>query len=262
MKKFLGLNLVCGLLAVVNFLPATQWVKTYTLDPYIGPEIYYVQRTREGGGQQSGMLYGGRIGYDHIGRNKFYWGIDGMWARGILDGHGKEKQKVKSELTDANFEARFGFTVQSKYWRCASFTPFGGLGYYWEKNFYKHPSPLKAHLKNYFTYAAFGFLSQIFITPTVSIGANLKVRYLLEGKQRISHDPDHDPMNLNYEENFQYRAEIPLIYFYCWKANSLAIGLVPFFEYQHYGHRANFPFDFLETKFKFYGGTLKLFYLF
>lgn len=42
----------------------------------------------------------------------------------------------------------------------------------------------------------------------------------------------------------------------------MAVGLVPFYEYRFYGHRANFPFDFLETKLKLYGATLKLHYLF
>ena len=250
-------------------LDANPWCKTYELDPYIGPEIYYVKREKEGGSTQCGTLYGVRVGYDRVGRYKFYWGIDALWARGILTGTKKRetpngemiKERLKSELTDMNVEARLGFTFQSR-WRCASFTPFGGLGYFWEKNCYKHPSPLEIDFKNHFTYATGGVLSQLFITPTWSVGLNFKLRYLIEAEQKVEGDPEHGKLTQHYEEKLQYRTELPLTYFYCWRLHSLAISLVPFYEYRQYGHRPNFPFDFLEVKLKLYGATLKFHYLF
>lgn len=242
-------------------LLAKQWIKTYALETYAGPEIYEMRRSKEGGTRQSGTLYGFRIGYDHIHRYKFYWGIDALWAKGFLEGK-TEEHRVKSLFTDMNLEARLGYTFQSKGWRCASFTPYTGGGYFWENNDYQNPSPLTVHFKNRFSYIPLGFLSQIFIYPNWSLGMNLKLRYLLEGQQHVTHDPEHSRLIQHYEEHFQYRIELPITYFFCWKKYALALGLIPFYEYRPYGHRANFPFDFLETKLKLYGTTLKCLYLF
>lgn len=261
MKLIFHLCGLIGCLLISSFLSAKQWVQTYALEAYAGPEIYYIRRAKEGGAQQSGTLYGVRIGYDHIHRDQFYWGIDALWAKGILEGENQGKD-LKSEFTDINVEARIGYTLQSKCWRCASFTPYIGGGYFWENNDYQRPSPLPVHFKNRFSYIPIGFLSRIFITPNWSIGANFKVRYLLEAEQYVTHDPEHENLKQNYEEKLQYRAEIPLVYFFCWGKHSLAVSLVPFYEYRSYGHRVNFPFDFLETKLKLYGATLKMLYLF
>lgn len=232
------------------------------INPYIGPEIYYVKRLKEGGSKQEGTLYGVRIGYDRVKRYKLYWGIDGLWAKGTLEGNRKRENVTdhfKSRFTDINVEARVGYTFQNK-GRCFSFTPYSGLGYFWEKNCYQHPSPLQVHFKNTFSYIPIGFLSEIFITPNWSAGFNFKVRYLIEAEQKVEHDPEFGTLTQHYEEKLQYRAELPVTYY--WVCKPLAISLVPFFEYRPYGHRANFPFDFLELKMKFYGATLKFQYLF
>lgn len=244
-----------------SYLSAQQWTKSYGLEAYLGPEIYYVTRVKNGGGNQTGTLYGARIGFDQIRRYKIYWGADALWAKGTLNGKNDES-RIKSSLTDINIEGRFGYTFQSKCWRCASFTPFVGLGYFWENNFFQHPTPLPLHFKNRFFYVPFGFLSQFFLTPNWSIGANLKIRFLIDSSVHVSNDPDHDDVTQNYEELLQYRAELPLTYFVCWKEHSLAVSLVPFYEYRPYGYRANYPFDYLETKFNLYGATLKFLYLF
>jgi hypothetical protein len=263
MQFIFNLSVLIGCLFASGSLIAKQWVKTYALEAYIGPEIYYIYRTRGKETKQSGTLYGVRLGYDHIQRHKLYWGIDALWAQGILEGKtGKEKETIKSLFTDSNIEARVGFTFQSKFWRCASLTLYLGGGYFWEYNFYQHPSRLQVHFKNRFSYLPFGFLSQIFITSRWSIGANFKVRYLFESSVHVSHDPENDRATQNYEERLQYRAELPVTYFMCWNKHSLAVSLIPFYEYRPYGYRANFPFDFLETKLRLYGATLKLLYLF
>lgn len=261
MNLLIKLSILLGCLFISSLLSAKQWMQTYALEAYMGPEIYYVHRSKEGGAEQSGTLYGVRLGYDHIHRYKLYWGLDALWAKGTLEGK-VEKDRIKSTLTDANVEARLGYTFQSKCWRCASLTPYTGIGYFWEDNFFKHPSPLSIHFKNRFSYIPFGFLSQIFITPNWSIGANFKLRYLLYSEVRASNDPENEDTTQYYDERLQYRAEIPLTYFACWNRNSLAVSFVPFYEYRPYGHRANFPFDFLETKFRLYGATLKFLYLF
>lgn len=261
MKTIFKFCMLMGCLFASSVLSAKQWIKTYALEAYVGPEIYFLQREKEGGATQSGTLYGVRIGYDHIHRYKLYWGIDALWARGIIEGK-IEESHLKSQFTDMNVEARVGYTFQSKCWRCASFTPYTGGGCFWENNDYQHPSPLTVHFRNRFSYIPVGFLSQIFITPHWSVGVNFKVRYLLDAKQEVTNDPEHGKQTQHYEEKLQYRTELPITYFICWRKHSLAVSLVPFYEYRPYGHRANFPFDFLETTLKLYGATLKFLYLF
>lgn len=228
---------------------------------FIGPEIYDVKRTKEGGVEQSGILYGFRLGLDHIKSRRFYWGADLLWASGTLEGKSNEA-KIKSQLTDANIELRLGYTFETQLWKPVLLTPFFGVGYFQEKNFYRHPTPLTIHFDNQFTYVPFGFFSQIFFTPHFSAGVNIKVRYLLEGDQKVSNDPEHDSVIQYYNEKFQYRIELPLTSFFCLGTTETALSLVPFYEYREYGHRANFPFDFFATTFRLYGATLKLCYLF
>ena len=69
------------------------------------------------------------------------------------------------------------------------------------------------------------------------------MRIIIDSELHVSHDPDNEKLTQHYDEKFQYRVEIPTTYFFCWGYHPLGISLVPFFEYRHYGHRANFPFD-------------------
>lgn len=255
--------ILCSLLACLPLLDLSgrDWIKSYALDAYVGPEIYYAARTKEGGAKQSGTLYGVRLGGDYIRRNKIYLGLDMLWAQGCLRGKAQDSD-IKSILTDTNTEGRVGFTLQTKNYRCVSFTPYTGFGYFWENNCFEDPTPLPIHFKNQFAYIPFGFLSQFFINSNLSLGLNFKVRYLVNGKVKASNDPDHDDSTQNYDEKLQYRVELPADYFFCFQRHSLALSVVPFYEYRPYGHRANFPFDFLETKFNLYGATLKFLYLF
>jgi hypothetical protein len=228
---------------------------------YVAPEIYHVERTREQSKQQ-GYLYGVRFGYDYIKRYAFYFGFEGLYAQGTLKGHGVESVRVKSSLTDKNLEGRVGYTFQMKGWPHASFTPFFGIGYFWEWNHYKHPSPLKIHLDNQFCYIPVGFLSNVYLSSCFSVGVDFKARFLLSGRTKISHDDEFSDMTQNYEEKLQYRVDVPLTYYFCLCQRQSAVALVPFYEYRHYGYRAHFPFDFLDTKFKIYGVNLKLYYPF
>ncbi|CUI16719.1 hypothetical protein PNK_1102 [Candidatus Protochlamydia naegleriophila] len=228
---------------------------------FIGPEVYYVKRTKKAGAEQDGYLYGVRLGYERIKRYKLYVGLDFLYANGDLKGK-VEDQRIKSSLTDINVEERIGYTFAAKCgWR-PSFTPFIGVGRFWEKNEYKHPTPIRFHFHNRFLYIPVGFLSQIYVSSCFSVGLNFKARIILDGKNCVSNDPQFGKIHQCYDEKIQYRVELPLSYYSCWCNHEMAISLVPFYEYRHYGQRVNFPFDFIETKFNLYGATLKAIYLF
>ena len=254
-------SFILSVLFIASLKTALHGESRYITSAYVAPEIYYVKRQREGGAKQDGGLYGVRLGFDRIKRNKIYWGGDILWATGTLNGH-REEIKLKSQLTNTNGEMRIGYTFFYKWMPINSFTAYLGLGSYYEDNIYKHPSPTQVHLKNRFSYIPIGFLSEIFAWSNMSIGLNFKMRYLWEGKQYVSNEPKHKHAELCYERKLQYRVELPFKYFCVWKNHELVANFQPFFEYQHYGYSINYPYDFLDTKYQFYGATLQLIYLF
>jgi hypothetical protein len=219
----------------------------------IGPEIYHLKRIRKGGTSQDGTLYGGRATYEHIGRYLVYWAVDTAYAIGTLDGHSGNGSKLRSRFSDFWVEGRFGYTFQSKSASCAQFTPFVGWGYFIEKNNYIHPSPLRFHFKNTFNYAAFGALTKAYIRTYLTIGLNVTGRISLDGRMKVTHDPDFDDSTLRYENKIHCRASIPLSYLVCIGGCPAEFRLAPFYEYREYGKHHNVPFDFPDTRIKIFG---------
>lgn len=220
-----------------------------------GPEMYQVIRTREGGTRQHGMLYGGRFIYDHYKRYRFYWAAEAAYALGTLRGYTGNGGTLKSRMTDASVEARFGYTFQCKSCWQLALTPFAGIGYLWECNNFTHPSLLSLHFKTQYRYATVGFLLAISPTEQFTAGLNVKGRYLLNPKCRISNDPEFKAIRLGINnDQLQYRIELPLTYL--GKDSYWSVQAVPFYERRFYGRYADHPFDFLETQLINYGVTL------
>jgi len=227
---------------------------------FIGPEVYYVSRIKDGGAKQTGTLYGVRIGYEKLKRYKFYYAVDGLYSQGVLEGKTADHH-IRSEFTNSNIETRFGYTFQSKCFPYISLTPFFGIGYMWEINHYRNPSPIKVKFDNSFHYLPFGCLLSFNLSEMLQVGINATARFLWNGKQTVK-DPDYGKLSQCYEEHIQYRIEMPISYWTCWNSHQLKLRLTPFYEYRHYGNSINFPFDYLDTKFKFYGANLEAIYSF
>lgn len=231
---------------------------------YIGPEFYYISRDKDGKdgrAKQHGYIYGGRAGYDRIKRYRIYWGVEGVYATGDIRGHKKGK-KVKIDFTDENIEGRLGYTFQMKKGWMPAFVPFVGYGYIRETSKFKKPSPIPIKQRITFDYIAAGFLSQFYPHPLWVVGVNFKARFLFNSKCKISDDPDYEDFTQNIEHKVQYRVELPITYrLNCW-CDHLAVAVVPFWDYRHYGEHANFPFDFKDVKLNFYGFDLRLMYMF
>lgn len=225
---------------------------------FVGPEIYHVHRTREGGTSQKGPIFGVRVGYEHIKRFKFYWGADVLYGRGTIKGHSGSGFKLKSKFTDLMAEGRLGYTFQQKCGYQLAFTPYVGGGYAIEKNNFLEPSPLLVHFRINYWYIPFGFLSQMTIKQNLLyLGLNFKVRYVMDAKSRVSKDPEFGSTSGLIKERMQYRVEVPLTYG-C--HGQIDLSAVPFYEWRTYGKHAGFPFDFLETKLRIYGILLKFIY--
>lgn len=256
-RFFLLILLLCGTLhgdCCFDFLPLYK--------ASIGPEIYHVKRTREGGTSQSGHLFGVRGSLERIGRYKWYVGIEGLYGQGTIKGHSSAGLRLKSRLTDRQIEGRFGYTFQGKCGFLPSFTPFLGYGYSEEENDYKSPSPLLVRFQNNSAYVSFGFLSTINVTPDLLVGFNLKARSLVDPTCHVKNDPVFDSLNMHVKEEIQYRFEFPIYYDFYRECHVFELGLVPFYEFRHYGGRENYPFDFLDTKLKLYGVNIQFTYRF
>lgn len=257
---------ICSLLS--SSLCASHWWpplscddpnKTYVNQFFLGPEIYYVNRDRSGGTTQNGVIYGVRGGYEHIKRYKFYWAIDALYGEGYLYGKSSLGSHLKSRFIDRNIEGRFGYTLQQKAGYRFSLTPFIGLGYATETNNFIKPEALPVHFQLKYSYVCGGFLSQMTMRPNFDAGVNFKLKYLLEAKNHVTHDPKFEDTQMLVKEEFQYRVEVPITYHWCPR---FLIRLEPFYEFRHYGGHLNFPFDFFETKLNIYGATLKFIYCF
>jgi hypothetical protein len=225
---------------------------------YIGPEIYRICRTREGGSFQRGEIYGVRIGYDYIKRFKLYWGIDALYGNGTLRGRSGYDDKIKSTFTDKQIEGRLGYTIQLKKWLRPSFTPFVGYGYYQENNKFHHPSPLKLKFRTRYNCVVAGFLSHVDFNPHLTVGVNFRARFMHDAKCKVTDDPDEGDVTLSIKDKVNYRVEVPVSYRLCSYNDQLEFDVVPFYEFRHFGGRKNFPFNFLETRLRLYGVSLFL----
>lgn len=226
----------------------------------LGPEAYHVQRTRVGGTKQQGWLYGLRINYDYIKRYHIYWGLDAHWAKGTLNGHNGGRAILKSSFSDAQIEGRLGYTFQAKCLYQPSLTPFLGYGYFKDCNDFRTPSPLPVKFTTTYRYISYGFLASIAPTELLNLGLNFKSWSMIHARVKVHDDPEEENVSMLIGERFNYRIELPVVYRFCSCNQHLEIGISPFYELRHYGERENFPFDFLDTKFRLWGCTLQLSY--
>lgn len=249
------------LLAILLSVASSSFASLPLNKVSVGPEIYHLERKREGGSKQKGIMYGVRASYDRLGRYKWYLGAEGFYAQGWLKGHTK-LAKLKSTMVQESLEGRFGYTFQAKNCLRPSLTPFIGFGYYRESNHFHSPSPLTVKLISDYSYLAYGFLSSLDVCSNITLGFNLKFRSMYDARCRVKKDPELEGHKMVIKDELQYRLELPIYYYFCFCNLNAEVGLVPFFEKQHYGGRENFPNDFFDTKLWLYGAHLQLTYRF
>ena len=227
-----------------------------------GPELYHVNRHRAGGTRQSGNSAGVRLTYDRIKRYHYYLGAQLFYGTGILRGHTGNGDDLRSRLTERQLEGNVGYTFQSKCYRHASFTPFLGYGYFKDVNKFSPPSNLQIKFSTQFRYISFGFLSSVYVLPSLTVGINGRFKWPWQTRCKVTDDPDFDTIRQIVEDKLHYRIELPITYFGCLLKDHFEIAVVPFFEQRLYGARENFPFDFYKTRFTLYGANIQLIYRF
>ena len=228
----------------------------------IGPEIYRVNRDRDGRAKQKGNSAGIRATYDHIKRYRLYLGAQLFYGTGILRGHTNGDDKIRSRYTEKQIEGNVGYTFQTKCFPHVSFTPFTGYGYFRDVTKFSPPSALKVKFTTQFRYISFGFLSSAYVLPYMTVGINARFKWPWQTRCKVTDDPDFDTIRQIVDDQLHYRIEIPVTYFGCFLRDHFEFAIVPFFEQRRYGARENFPFDFFKTTFTLYGANLQLIYRF
>jgi len=242
-----------SVLLVFILIPLCPLSASITNGVYLGPETYHLRRNREGGSHQEGQLNGLRVGFDYIRKHSWYFGLDYLYATGEVKGRSRRGSRLQSELTDQNVEVRVGYRLRQAENGQPYIIPFGGYGYLREVNDFRLPSPLPFKFTDTIEYVAIGFLSGVNFTPLISIGINFKVRFMLNGKSRITEDPFREDATLMIENEIQYRLDLPIKITPCHTLFGIDFSCIPFYEFRHFGGREDFPFDFMDTKFYLYG---------
>ncbi|MFV0341204.1 MAG: hypothetical protein ACK5MA_11370 [Parachlamydiaceae bacterium] len=223
---------------------------------YVGPDWKHVKRTNSFQTKQHGHLMGVRYGFEWFKRYGWYIGAEGYWGSGSLSGHSGSGVSLHSKFFQEWYEGRFGYTFQSKEGWQPSITPFAGYGWLKEKNNFTSPSPIHAHFKTEYSFASFGTILSCYPTCDLQWRLNLEVRYPLSPKCYISHDREMDPSKQRINERLQYFVEMPLV----WRMNSIAFGAVPFYNSIIYGSHPNYPFNYIKTRFEYWGCFLNIQY--
>lgn len=218
-----------------------------------GPEFYWAKRTRPGGTALDGFMYGGYLSYERVRRCALYWGVDYSVAYGKLEGKSADRSRQKSWLLDETVEGRLGYTYGTKRWKRPYITPFLGYGYFYQTNRFVSPSPLLVKFRNTFPYACCGFQAGFRFSPSLKLGVLAKGKWMIDGRHRITGDSQFDNITLSMEEKWQYEIELPFDYIRSDERCFINFRIVPFFRLRHYGEKMDFPFDFVETKYRNWG---------
>lgn len=230
----------------------------------IGPELYFMHRTKEGGSKQQGVLTGGRISYDRFRRSALYWGLEGMYASGTLNGRNSINQILLSRKRDSEIEGRFGYTIKRRGDNDLWFIPFFGAGYFEGTNRFITPSPMEYKIIVRFPYLVSGFYSRIDLNNLLAFGLNFKTKYSVGAKGKIFEDSESDIENSRFyiEDKFFYEVDVPIIFKKTYLNKKYELSFVPFYRFRHYGGHENYPYDFIDTKFHMYGARLLVNFIF
>lgn len=253
--------LVCLLLLTASSIEAAfSFRGPHTFS--FGPEGYYARRTRQGGAVSDGFMGGAYLSYERLRRCAIYWGAEYSVAYGQLTGHDASGSRQKSWLLDQNVEGRLGYNYGSKKGRRLYIAPFIGYGYFYQTNRFVDPSALTVKFRNTFPYTLVGFQTGMRLNRCWSVALLGKGKWMMDGRSRITGDAMFDNVTLSMEEKWQYEVELPIDYIRSRDRCTLNFRITPFFRLRQYGGKMDFPFDYVETRFRNIGLRLLATYSF
>lgn len=254
MKRIIVILLFCIILSTdINAFCFNLTKNSHSI--FFGPEIYYIHRKKEGGSRQTGWLYGGNVIYERRISNGFYWALDSYITHGQITGKTRSKKRLKSNLTDTQIDGRLGYSICFQKCKNLILIPYCGYGYLHSKNDFKDPSPIPCEFHNHIQYGLVGVTNSLSLTQRLTAGLQCTAKYVFNGENKIKDDPQYDNITLTIGDEVQYEIEAPFRYTTCWRGREIIANFSPFYRLRHFGGNANYPFDFIDTKFHLYGGT-------
>lgn len=231
--------------------------------------------------KSSGWLYGARASYDLIKPGFVYVGADAEYKTGELTGNAKIqtvietpdlteeqvlgfqlidlKESTKSEYTDMRGEVRAGFTFSNLQIVKGRVTPFALIGY--EKEVHKYISPTPASIEDTLTYNYFGagIISQILVADQMTVGLNVKFKWMFNTKHKTSNENWIDNNEISCPGCFHYIVEIPVAYTV---NDSVQISINPIYEYKNYDKHKFDNSTKERNSMHMFGGAINLDYMF
>lgn len=240
-------------------LVAVYDLSAFTQDIEIGPQIYHLKRSRDGGASQDGTLYGARVSYERVKDFGFYLGAFVDAAYGPIWGRSSSGASLSSLFTDFEAQGLFGYTISCKSRFKAQLTPFVGIGFLQQTNKFKNPSPAAPiQFQDDIQYYSLGFLTTSYLNPCWSLGLRLTVKWMYDGKCYVTDDPDPAIGDITQiiENKMLFAVDLPITYKLFGECSRYKITFMPFFQTRHLGGRFNYPVDFIDTRYVTYGARL------
>jgi hypothetical protein len=226
---------------------------------FLGPEVCYIKRVREGGSEQSGNLVGGHFRYDRISPCSVYWGFDGYYDTGHVSGKTASGREIKSTIDEYELQARLGYSLYAPERRKLLIIPYACYSYFYGSNKFDHPSPVQYRLHDHLHSGGGGIWVSFSLIDCLRCGVDFSARYIIKGYNRVTNDPEHDNVKLEVESKWQYQVEVPIEYAMAICDYRFEMRIVPFYRFRHLGGKPNYPFDYIETRFHESGAQLMLF---
>jgi hypothetical protein len=236
---------------------------------------------KQGTVKEKGWLYGVKGNYDLINPNCFYFGAEIGYKAGDLKGNGDAtfttvnivdpatrvetptailvEEKTKSKYSDLWGEIRVGFTLANFGLSNSFISPYFVVGAEREKDYFVSPTTLEIKHKIEYGYLGCGAVSSFILSPCLSLGLNVKFKWMFNSHASTSGSPDIKEKGISPANHFHWYIEAPLTWAI---APNMSLGIAPFYEYKNYERHKHELLGKEKATFQMYGGLIQLAYAF
>ncbi|CRX37610.1 hypothetical protein [Estrella lausannensis] len=213
-----------------------------------------VSRKRQGGTHQKGALLGYGCEYERLKNSGIYLLGRAVGDEGTLRGRTGSGFKIKSRYDSQEYFGRGGWSFCFGERDSFVVAPFAGGGYFRSENRFVDPSPIPVNMQVHFLYALGG------LTFEWRKQEDLYYTFSFQGKKPfdpecvIKDDPELFEIHQLFKSKMQWDVETGFrkMWGACFGCKGALEGQL-FYRHSRYGKKENFPFDFADTRQKFWG---------